>query len=97
MITEGHYIGLEESHNKRKCAKVKSIEKMSQEEFDREMNAIKGKISYMVKLLQEEKMQENQRHGWNMKNKFQWLVMKLYEDKLWKILQELKQRINDLM
>ena len=40
---------------------------MSQEEFDREMTEIKGKLSYMVKLLQEEDMEENQRRGWSMK------------------------------
>jgi hypothetical protein len=58
---------------------------MSQEEFDKEMTEIKGKLSYMVKLLQEEEMQENQRHGWSMKKKVQWPVMSLYEEKLWKI------------
>jgi hypothetical protein len=40
---------------------------MSQEEFEREMTEIKGKLSYMTKLLQEEDMQENQIHGWSMK------------------------------
>jgi len=63
MITEGHCRGLKEIHSSRKCAKVKGIENMSQEEFDREMNEIKGKLIYMMKLLQEEEMQENQRCG----------------------------------
>jgi len=69
---------------------------MSQEEFDREMIEIKGKLSYMMKLLQEEEMQENQRRGWSMKKPVQWLVVQLFVNKLRKILREMKHRSNAL-
>jgi hypothetical protein len=54
MIIEGHCRCSEEIHRRNKYPKVKGIEKMSQEEFDREMTKIKGKLSYMMKLLQAE-------------------------------------------
>jgi len=40
MIIEGHCRGSEESYNIKKYAKVKGIENMSQEEFDREINSV---------------------------------------------------------
>jgi hypothetical protein len=90
IITKVHCRGSEESHNKKKCAKVKGIEKMIQQEFDREMTEIKGKLNYMMKLLQEEEIQENHIHGWSMKKKFQWPLMQLHEEILWKRLEEVK-------
>ena len=47
MITEGHCRGLKESHSRRKCAKVKGIEKMNDEVYDRE----KAEINFHLELL----------------------------------------------
>ena len=71
MITKGHCRGLEKSHNKRKCVKVKGIEVMNQDDFDREMIEIIRELSYMEKMLQK-KVDVNQRIGCNMKKPIRW-------------------------
>jgi len=52
MTIDGHYRGLEGSHNKgNKYAKENSIKRMSQEEIDREMVELRVQLSYIGQLL----------------------------------------------
>jgi hypothetical protein len=81
----------EESHNQiRESAKEVGRNKISNEEFDREIVELKEQLSVMMKLLQE-KVKEDQRYGWNLKKKVKWPIVQLYVRKL---RQRLKHRLN---
>ena len=67
MITEGYCRGSEESHDRRKYAKVTGMKLMSQEEFERELADIKESMNALMKLLEEQ--YEDQCYGWIMKKK----------------------------
>ena len=57
-----------EGHNKRKYVKVEDINRLSQEEYDRELVDIGLQLVRLEMLLQK----ENQRYGWIMKRKVRW-------------------------
>ena len=73
MTTDSHSRGSERSHIKRrveKYAKVKGIEKMSQEGIDREKAEISLHLELLMDMLQMNK--EDQRYAWAMKRKVKW-------------------------
>ena len=66
MMTTGiHWKVSKEIHSKRKDVKEKDINRMSQDEYDRELVEIGLEIIRLDMLLQK----ENQRYGWIMKRK----------------------------
>ena len=66
MMTIGiHCKGSKTRHNKRKDVKAEYINRISQEEYDRELVDIGLKLIHLEMLLQKQR----QRYGWIMKNK----------------------------
>ena len=74
MITGSHCKGSKTSHNIRKDVMVKDINRMIQEEYDRELVDIGLQLIRLEMLLQK----EHQRYGWIMKNKnLRWKLLQV--------------------
>ena len=65
MTTGSHYKGSKKSHSRRKDVKAKDINRMSQEEYDRELVDIGLQLIRLDMLLHK----ENQRYGWIVRKK----------------------------
>ena len=74
MAIGSHCKGLKTSHNRRKDVKAEEINRMSKEDYERELVYIGLKLIHLEMILQK----ENQMYGWIMKkNKVRWISLQV--------------------
>jgi len=76
MTMDSHLKNLEGSH---KDSKLVSIRKMSDQQYERELDEKKAQLNVLMELLQ--KNEKNWRYGWNMRKMIKWNVEILWAKK----------------